>query len=168
MHYAMLLSIPSYRRDAPRDPEVQFMETAAGMPRAVKAWWVAGERTGYEFIYSKEQMRRLTEGVAPEPDFAAAPVAAIEPAPEPVAAPEVEVEVDRAEVEIRDEGEPVAIAEEPAPLPAPEPAPAPEFQDNQAAQTTRTELPRTAGPIPLLLLTGLGAVAAGLRLSRKS
>ena len=167
--YAMLLSMPAYRNDAPRDSEIQFMETAAGMPRAVKAWWVAGERNGYEFIYSKEQMRRLSEGIAPEPAaFSAEPAA--EPVAseiaEPVAAPEIEVE--RTEEVAAVEGEPVAVVEEtPAALPAPDRTP--EFQDNQSAQTTtRTELPTTAGPIPLLLLTGLGALAAGVRMTRKS
>jgi hypothetical protein len=159
--------MPAYRNDTPRNSEVQFMETAAGMPRAVKTWWVAGERSGYEFIYSKEQLRRLNEPIAPEPAFSREPVAAAEPAEvaEPVAAPEIEVERERTEAVAAVEGEPVAVVEEqPAPLPAPDP---PAFQDNQGAQSsTRTELPTTAGPIPLLVLTGLGALAAGLRMRR--
>ena len=172
--YAMLLSMPAYRNDVPRDPEIQFMETASGMPRAVKTWWVAGERTGYEFIYSKEQMRRLTEGVAPEPvAFSAEPVAAPEAAEVEIKAAADEdaaaiaVEPERSEVAVV-EGEPVEVVEQqPAPLPTPETTP--EFQDNQGVQpTTRTELPTTAGPIPLLVLSGLGALAAGLRMSRKS
>jgi cobalamin biosynthesis Mg chelatase CobN len=35
------------------------METASGTPAAVKTWWYPGERTGYEFIYPREQARRL-------------------------------------------------------------------------------------------------------------
>jgi cobalamin biosynthesis Mg chelatase CobN len=35
------------------------METASGTPAAIKTWWYPGERTGYEFIYPKEQARRL-------------------------------------------------------------------------------------------------------------
>ena len=35
------------------------METASGTPAAIRTWWYPGERTGYEFIYPKEQARRL-------------------------------------------------------------------------------------------------------------
>lgn len=59
--YAMLLSIPSQRRDPPKDPEVRFMETAAGMPPAIKIWWYPGNRTGWEFIYPKAQALRLAK-----------------------------------------------------------------------------------------------------------
>src|SRR6185503_9660829 len=38
------------------------METAAGMPAAIKTWWYPGERTGYEFIYPKDQARKLAQG----------------------------------------------------------------------------------------------------------
>src|SRR5262245_49560359 len=62
--FAMLHTVPVYRPDAPRDPEVRFMETASGAPRAVRAWWQEGERTGYGFIYSKEQLAALNRSVA--------------------------------------------------------------------------------------------------------
>ena len=38
------------------------METAKGQPSAVKTWWYPRERIGYEFIYPKEQARRLARG----------------------------------------------------------------------------------------------------------
>ena len=38
------------------------METATGMPAAIKTWWYPGERSGYEFVYPKEQARRLAQG----------------------------------------------------------------------------------------------------------
>src|SRR5687767_11279254 len=53
--YALLLSIPAMRADIPSEPEISFMETAAGMPSAVKIWWQQGSTRGYEFIYSKAQ-----------------------------------------------------------------------------------------------------------------
>ncbi len=31
------------------------METASGTPAAVRTWWYPGKRTGYDFIYPKEQ-----------------------------------------------------------------------------------------------------------------
>lgn len=60
--YAMLFSINNERTEAPKDAEVRFMETARGTPSAVKSWWYPGERIGYEFIYPKDQARRLAQG----------------------------------------------------------------------------------------------------------
>jgi hypothetical protein len=40
------------------------METPAGVPPAVKTWWFAGDRTGREFIYPKEQARRLAKSAS--------------------------------------------------------------------------------------------------------
>jgi hypothetical protein len=62
--YGMFFSLPSERFEAPATPEVRFMETAAGMPAAIKTWWYPGERTGYEFVYPKEQARRLAQGAS--------------------------------------------------------------------------------------------------------
>jgi hypothetical protein len=42
-------------------PEVRFMETAAGAPPAIRSIWYSGQRTGREFIYPKEQARRLAK-----------------------------------------------------------------------------------------------------------
>ncbi len=71
--FAMLHTMPVYRPDAPRDPEVRFMETASGAPIAVRAWWQQGERTGYGFIYSKEQLAALNRNVASAEPAAIAP-----------------------------------------------------------------------------------------------
>jgi hypothetical protein len=62
--YGMFFSLPAERFEPASTPEVQFMETAAGMPTAIKAWWYPGERTGYEFMYPKDQARRLAQGAS--------------------------------------------------------------------------------------------------------
>jgi hypothetical protein len=64
--YGQLFSYPAERLEPAATPEVRFMETAKGMPAAIKTWWYPGERTGYEFIYPKDQARRLAQG-ATEP-----------------------------------------------------------------------------------------------------
>jgi hypothetical protein len=49
-------------RDSPAPaPEVRFMETPAGVPPAIRAYWNTGEIYGQEFIYPKEQARRLAQ-----------------------------------------------------------------------------------------------------------
>jgi LPXTG-motif cell wall-anchored protein len=59
--YGMFLTIPDERVDAPEKPEVRFMETRAGDPMPVRAYWMPGQRTGFEFIYPKEQAMRLAK-----------------------------------------------------------------------------------------------------------
>ena len=64
--YAMFFSIRG--ADAlPRNPEIRFMETPEGAPPAVKTWWNPGETIGREFIYPKEQARRLARNSSVEP-----------------------------------------------------------------------------------------------------
>lgn len=165
--FAMLHTVPVTRPDAPRDPEVRFMETAAGAPIAVRAWWQEGERTGYGFIYSNEQLAELNRNVA-----------SAKPAP---VAPAAAAETDAAAAA----GEPIAEG----PLSGPDvvegpgiPADEPEFQVAQAQESqqppaaapeprpepTRETLPQTASPLALLLLGGIASASAGLRLLRKS
>jgi hypothetical protein len=60
--YGMFFAMRAERFEPAPAPEVRFMETAAGMPAAIKSWWYPGERSGYEFVYPKDQARRLAQG----------------------------------------------------------------------------------------------------------
>jgi type IV secretory pathway VirB9-like protein len=40
------------------------METPAGTPPAVKVWWHQGETYGQEFVYPKDQARRLAKNAS--------------------------------------------------------------------------------------------------------
>ena len=62
--YGMFFSMRAERFEPASTPEVRFMETAAGMPAAIKTWWYPGERSGYEFVYPKEQARRLAQSAS--------------------------------------------------------------------------------------------------------
>jgi LPXTG-motif cell wall-anchored protein len=62
--FGMFFAMRAERFEPASTPEVRFMETAAGMPAAIKTWWYPGERTGYEFVYPKEQARRLAQGTS--------------------------------------------------------------------------------------------------------
>jgi hypothetical protein len=57
--FGLFFTIPAERLEAASTPEVRFMETASGTPAAIKTWWYPGERRSYEFIFPKEQARRL-------------------------------------------------------------------------------------------------------------
>jgi len=59
--FGMFHSYPSERATPANDSEIRFMEASAGAPPAVRTWWYPGERTGYEFIYPKQQARRIAD-----------------------------------------------------------------------------------------------------------
>jgi len=125
------------------------METAKGQPSAIKTWWYPGERTGYEFIYPKDQARNLAKIVA-----------------EPVLTTKVETaKPQEAELErITPSGQevPVAVVAEPEPI-----VPTGIVQEGTLAEA-RTELPVTATRIPIFGLIGFLALAlaGGLRVWR--
>ena len=62
--YGLFFTIPVERLEPASLPEVRFMETASGTPAAIRTWWYPGERRGYEFIFPKEQARRLAIGAS--------------------------------------------------------------------------------------------------------
>ena len=62
--YGLFFTIPAERPEPASTPEVRFMETASGTPAAIKTWWYPGERRGYEFIFPKDQARRLAMGAS--------------------------------------------------------------------------------------------------------
>ena len=59
--YGLFLTISAQRPAPSDDAELRFMETPAGQPAAVKTWWYPGRTLGREFIYPKEQARRLAQ-----------------------------------------------------------------------------------------------------------
>lgn len=161
--YAMFFTLRAERRDPSSVPEVHFMETASGMPSAVATWWYPGEPAGYEFVYPKEQARRLARGVT-----------------EPVLTTQVETttveETKVAELErISPSGAETKVSLAPSPVPATPPGPALTGEVASPsiailatpvpAQSARALLPRTGSAIPLAALVGVLSLlgAAGIR-----
>src|SRR3954466_9687857 len=52
---ATLLAVPADRGEAEGDPVITFKETPSDHPPAVRYWYYAGERSGNEFVYPKDQ-----------------------------------------------------------------------------------------------------------------
>lgn len=159
--HATILAIPAQRQDPPDDPEVRFMETAANTPPAVKTWWYPGRTIGHEFIYPREQARRL---------------AAVQS--EPVLTVDSEVtsteQMQTADLERIDAGgketEVAVTTETPATTRTPErqPAPAPtRTVETSRVEETRTALPTTASVLPLVGLIGLASLAAAAIVRRR-
>jgi len=57
--YGMFFSMPVQRPTAPDEAEVRFMETASGSPAVISTLWYAGERSGRELIYPRQQALRI-------------------------------------------------------------------------------------------------------------
>jgi LPXTG-motif cell wall-anchored protein len=116
---ATILAIPNYRLKATGKTVVTFSERPAGEPEALRAWFFPGENFGQEFVYPKARAVELAKTVNQVVLFTAAeiPVEVVEPiktADEPVVAQLKEAPV----MAVQPTGEEVAAAEVVAPLPA--------------------------------------------------
>jgi hypothetical protein len=141
--YAMFNTIQDHRAVLTDEAAVTFRETPVGVPPAVKSLFYGGEYHGYEFVYPKGGPIMIAE-VAPAPEIAYTPSAAAEAVVEAI--------------------EPVAEAVvEPAAEPVTEPV------AEAAVEPEPVALPRTATPLPLVVVGGLTSLlgALGLGLLRR-
>jgi hypothetical protein len=162
---AMLHTIPTQLPKAPTDPEIRFLETSGDTPPPIKGWWYPGRSIGYEFIYPRAQALQLAK-VSSEPvlttsaettnvatadlsriDGSGVPAAVtVEEAPTPVQA---SGRAQQGEVVQAPGGATAASALEPR-------------ADEQARATARTELPRTAGSWPYVMLFAALTLCVGV------
>ena len=192
---ATVMAIPYYSNDRPSDePQVRFLETpaqagAAAQANAIKIWFYPGTSTGHEFIYPRSQALKIAartgesvlttktddeaselsrvdrngvdteasvttqasaENTQAQPTTTEQPTTEQQPAPAPTREPVGAITGTNPETPAR--------TEEPAPAPTPDRAPAPRAE--------RSNLPHTAGELPLLALMGLGSLA-GSRMMRR-
>jgi hypothetical protein len=177
---ATLLAIPYYSNDRPSDePQVRFLETpatGAAASNAIKIWFYPGNSVGHEFIWPRDKALQLarasgeavltTKTDQESSDLARVDAAGVEAAvtdPEASAEPQAAAEPQREQIgglatPPADRAPAPERAEEPVGDPAPAPAPDAE---------PRTDLPATAGVLPLLALIGLGSIA-GSRMVRRA
>ncbi|MEO5926404.1 MAG: hypothetical protein ABIR70_21455 [Bryobacteraceae bacterium] len=180
---ATILAFNNYRLERTADTVLQFWETPAGSPPALRAWFFPGDNYGQEFAYPRQMADLLArenknvkvpsyETAASTPDaqqLAQLEVRDVDATPAPVQQtqarpaqpPPTEIAVAPPVVQ------PVPVAEVPAPGPAntvlaqnapvPTPVTSP-YDDDVRAE----ELPRTATDMPLLLGIGLLALASAI------
>jgi len=158
--YGLFMTISAQRPKASDDAELRFIETPAGKPAAVKTWWYPGTTIGREFIYPKEQARRLAQAnkttvltttaqnVSSE-QMASADLAYVSPSGEETKAMDQMVDA--------------------AATTTPTSARTPVQEGTSASNATgtagsRRSLPRTNGLLPLLALIGAGSMAGGVGL----
>jgi hypothetical protein len=209
--HATVMAIPAQRMEPANEPEVRFMEAEASAAPAVRTWWYPGRTIGHEFIYPKDQARRLaarqSEGVLTvagdatgEDGMKTADLARIDPngqespwkadtmtAENTTQPDQTEKPAETANTTSAQTTSPAAgtqattpsstaaqsgtsqsatrsaqtdrTAQSGAPSTGTRPATGATAQD----RAERTELPQTAGPLPLVALLGLGSLlGAGL------
>ena len=172
--FATLMAIPYYSTDRPSDdPQVRFLEVPAAngvaASNAIKIWFYPGTSTGHEFIWPRDKALALARATnqsvlttkTESDDSGLTRVDASGTDSEANLTAEVSPENSTPAAEpVREPVGAITGQPEPAPAPMPEPSPAP-------APEPRTDLPHTAGFLPLLGLMGLGSLA-GSRLMRRA
>jgi len=187
--HATLLAIPYYSNDRPSDdPQVRFMETpaqaGAAQTNAIKIWFYPGNSVGHEFIYPRSQALKIaartgesvlttkTETETSETVADAELTRVDRNGVDTEANLTAEASPENAQAQPTTEQQPAPVREPVGAItgtnpetparteePAPAPAPAPE-------RAQRTDLPRTAGELPLLALIGMGSLAGSRMLRR--
>jgi hypothetical protein len=183
--YSAFFSVPAQRPEAPNNPEVRFMETAAGSPAAISTVWYIGERTGRELIYPRDQAMRIAKNThaavlttksetTKTEDGKSGDLVRISPTGQDVeysantapAEPTGRLQrganddADRANTPVAQSSSPLAKADTPRAARTP---------IGTAGQSlARRRLPQTASNTPFILMLGVGflTMAAMMRLSR--
>ncbi len=180
--HATPMAIPYYSNERPSDePQVRFLEMPAAngvaASNAIKIWFYPGTSTGHEFIWPRDKalaLARVTDQsvLTTKTDDESSELSRVDGAGiEAVVTSEPEASVNAsasATTEAQPAPEPVreqvgALATPPA-----EPAPTPDRDVEPApAAAPRTNLPATAGVLPLLALIGFGSLV-GSRMVRRA
>lgn len=179
--HATVMAIPYYSTDRPSDePQVRFLEVPAAngvaASNALKIWFYPGNSVGHEFIWPRDKAMTLaratsqpvltTKTEAEDAELTRVDGAGVEAsvttnAPEASAPASASTTVQTPQPEPMPQREPVGA------ISGTDAAPAPMPERTEPAPAPRTELPNTAGALPLLALIGLGSLA-GSRLLRRA
>jgi hypothetical protein len=152
--YENVLAIPAYRLEPSDKTVVTFEERAQGAPEAVATWFYPGDNSGVEFVYPNVNSAGLTAKTTATP--ATPPAAPFQTASKPSST-------------AQQPDTPAAVQAKPAITPVTKNQPAQvaqaATQPRPAVSSTSTtphpqketpkKLPRTASPLPLLIMLGL-------------
>ena len=147
---ATVLTIPDYRLTVTDETVIKFREVPAGSPQAIRAWFYPGNTVGQEFVYPKAralQLAKASNTVVPAIATDVTDVTVLKTMPILAVTP------DATEL-------PVSAAIQTTP-----PA------DAGPAARHAERLPKTASRLPLIALSGLGAIlvaGAAMWLARRA
>jgi hypothetical protein len=167
-NYGLFLTINAIRPRASEEAELRFLETPAGKPAAVKTWWYPGNTIGREFIYPKEQAKRLamatnTTVLTTKSDAETAPPATMANSDLQYVSPTgQESAVTEEMLNAVNNAAPTGGSATLNNAPVQERTTASNMENNAAS--SRQRLPRTNTMLPLLALMGLSSLAGGVSL----
>lgn len=182
--FATIIAIPAERNEPSDEAVITFKETPSDRPPAVRYWYYAGEKSGQEFAYPKEQAR-LIASASGESVLSVDTTSSEAEAMQSAEISRVEPGAASAEASASAQAQPPAQTPAPAtPQTTPEttsqasssatpsPSAAPmtgtsrrssEMQPRgTSGRTNARELPRTASELPLVGLIGFLALGAAL------
>lgn len=166
--YGLFLTITAQRPKPSDAAELRFLETPAGKPAAVKTWWYPGNSIGREFIYPKEQARRLAMATnstvlttkaetVPAAEMPTADLTYVSPGGE-------ESAVNEAVVDAAANTRPTSGSAKASASASLSRAPVQQSTTASNMTNTRSRLPRTNSMLPLMALMGLSSLAGGASL----
>lgn len=153
--YTTILALPNYRLTPTSDSVMRFNEAKKGNPEAMRAWFYPADNFGQEFVYPKKRATELA---------ASAHVPVLTGAVKPAETPE-ELKKEPVVATTPENKEVPAPTVTEAPLVA-QATPPPAQPAAPAAPAAPAELPKTATPIPAVLLLGFGVLATAIALKR--
>jgi LPXTG-motif cell wall-anchored protein len=166
--YGLFSTHTAQRQTASNDAEVRFMEAGAGSPAAIRTWWYPGERTGYEFVYPKQQARRIAQRsrqavltTRKETTTAQETGGADLTRVTPTGAESQVAENEPAEATPAGERQ-AGVRGDSGSVPVPSPA-----SSGTVARNRRTSLPQTASDTPFIVLMGVVLLAAAAIVRRQ-
>ena len=179
--HAMLLAIPYYTNERPPDePQVRFMESSvqgiAGAPgtNAIKIWFYPGNSVGHEFIYPRSQAMRLASRTGEpvlttktEEEISAEAVVDSDLTRIDRGGADTAVDMSNRSTTAAETTTATAETTEAPPAQSTQTRPMPDRSADVNAETRRSDLPNTAGLLPLLAVIGIGSLV-GSRLLRRS
>lgn len=167
--YENALAISAYRLEPTDKTVVTFREKAEGQPAAIATWFYPGTNTGVEFVYPKTSAALVAAGPAKAAAPEQASPAPSQTQPKPVSvAKQVSQPSAPAQSTVTPvtKQQPVQIAQANTPPKPAASSPAAAAGPQKKLQKT---LPKTASPLPLLVMFGLMSLgaSAGLRIFSK-
>ena len=174
---ATVMTVPQTKLEQAENNVVMFSERPAGSPPAIKTWYYPADTIGNEFVYPRAQaieiakasnttvLSRNDEGTTAD---ATSPSGVSRVNAEGQEVNEEGMVADAAPASDRP-AQTQAQVQSPDPAPAPAPARTPAVGTTGQAESTRTELPRTAGNLVLAELLSVLSIAGflGARRFRK-
>ncbi len=156
--YATILAVPDYRLKPTDKPVITFEERTKGSPEAIRAWFYPGSPYGQEIVYPK--LRALELAKANQQHVPSMPMEMAKSVTKPIKSAEVQAMKKAPLTAIQPSGNEVQLSEvHPKPMfPSNTPSP------TKMAMTTSKSLPKTASPLPWLLLIGIVSMSGSLAL----